>query len=222
MSGWDADRYQRQFGFVSAMAGGVLELLDASPGEVVLDLGCGTGELAARIAATGARVIGLDSDPAMVDAAARRLGAENTMLADGHDFRLPAPVDAVFSNAALHWMPRPGEVVGRVRAAVRPGGRFVAEMGGAGNIAEILAAVGAALADWLEMFGGSLTAEIPAALLPQVLARVDELAAPRLRRGGEWFADYWRLRFLAIADPPATGRVEYPPGRRRGWSEPLR
>ena len=272
MSGWDADRYQRQFGFVSAMAGGVLELLDASPGEVVLDFGCGTGELAARIAATGARVIGLDSDPAMVAAAARRLGAENTMLADGHDFRLPEPVDAVFSNAALHWMARPGEVVGCVRAALRPGGRFVAEMGGAANIAEILAAVGAALAeaglpepaspwyfptpaqqaallegagfrvarmeyfprptpladcpdglaDWLEMFGGSLTAEVPAALLPQVLDRVNELAAPRLRHGGEWFADYWRLRFLAVADPPATGRVEYPPGRRRGWSELLR
>jgi len=161
MSGWDADRYQRQFGFVSAMADGVLELLDA-----------------------------------------------------------------VFSNAALHWMPRPGEVVGRVRAAVRPGGRFVAEMGGAGNIAEILAAVGAALAEaglpepaspWYFP-----TPAQQAALLPRVLARVDELAAPRLRCGGEWFADYWRLRFLAIADPPATGRVEYPPGRRRGWSEPLR
>jgi prepilin-type processing-associated H-X9-DG protein len=147
MSGWDADRYQRQFGFVSAMAGGVLELLDASPGEVVLDLGCGTGELAARIAATGARVIGLDSDPAMVAAAARRLGEANILLADGHAFRLPEPVDAVFSNAALHWMPRPGQVVGCVRAALRPGGRFVAEMGGAGNVAEILAAVGAALGE---------------------------------------------------------------------------
>jgi SAM-dependent methyltransferase len=147
VSGWDADRYQRQFGFVSAMAGGVLELLDAAPGEVVLDLGCGTGELAARIAASGARVIGLDSDPAMVAAAARRLGQANTLLADGHDFRLPEPVDAVFSNAALHWMPRPGEVVGRVRAALRPGGRFVAEMGGAGNIQAILDAVGAALAE---------------------------------------------------------------------------
>src|SRR4029450_10272917 len=65
-------------------------------------------------------------------------------------------------------------------------------------------------ADWLEMFGRRLTAEVPAALLPQVLARVNELAAPRLRRGGEWFADYWRLRFLAIADPPATGPRRVP------------
>ena len=244
------------------MSGGGLELLDASRGEVVLDLGCGTGELAARIAATGARVIGLDSDPAMVAAAARRLGAEHTMLADGHDFRLPEPVDAVFSNAALYWMARPGEVVGCVRGALRPGGRFVAEMGGAGNIAEILAAVGAALAeaglpepaspwyfptpaqqaallegagfrvarmeyfprptpladcpdglaDGLEMFGGARTAEVPAALLPQVLARVNELAAPRLRRGGEWFADYWRRRFLAIADPPPPGPRRVPAG----------
>ena len=262
MSGWDTDRYQRQFGFVSAMAGGVVELLDAAPGEVVLDLGCGTGELAARIAATGARVIGLDSDPAMVAAAARRLGEANTLLADGPDFRLPGPVDAVFSNAALHWMPRPAEVVGCVRAALRPGGRFVAELGGAGNIAEVLAAVAVALAeaglpepanpwyfptpaqqaalleeagfrvarmeyfprptpladcpgglaDWLEMFGRSLTAEVPAALLPQVLARVNQLAAPRLRRGGEWFADYWRLRFMAVADPPATGPRRVPAG----------
>jgi trans-aconitate methyltransferase len=250
VTGWDADRYQRQFGFVSSLADGLLELLGASRGEVVLDLGCGTGELAARIAAAGARVIGLDSDPAMVAAAARRLGEENTLLADGHAFRLPEPVDAVFSNAALHWMPRPGEVVGCVRAALRPGGRFVAEMGGAGNIQAILDAVGAALAeaglpepaspwyfptparqaalleaagfrvarmeyfprptpladcpggvaDWLEMFGGSLTAEVPAARRAAVLRRVNELAAPALRRDGEWLADYWRLRFVAFAE----------------------
>ena len=226
MSGWDADRYQRQFGFVSAMAGGVLELLDASSGEVVLDLGCGTGELAVRIAATGARVIGLDSDPAMVAAAARRLGPANTLLADAHAFRLPEPVDAVFSNAALHWMPRPGEVVACVRAALRPGGRFVAEMGGAGNIAEILAAVGAALAEaglpepaspWYFPTPAQQAALLEGAgfrvaRMAQVLARVNELAAPRLRRGGEWFADYWRLRFLAIADPPATGPRRVPAG----------
>ena len=151
-----------------------------------------------------------------------------------------------------------------VRAALRPGGRFVAEMGGAGNIAEILAAVGAALAeaglpepaspwyfptpaqqaallegagfrvarmeyfprptpladcpdglaDWLEMFGRSLTAGVPADRLPRVLARVNELAAPRprLRRDGEWFADYWRLRFVAVADPPAAGPRRVPAG----------
>jgi SAM-dependent methyltransferase len=254
VSGWDAGRYQRQFGYVSALAGGVLELLAASPGEVVLDLGCGTGELAARIAASGARVIALDSDPSMVAAAARRVGEANTLLADAHAFSLPEPVDAVFSNAALHWMPRPGEVVRRVRVALRPGGRFVAEMGGAGNIQAILDAVGAAVAEaglpppaspwyfptparqaalleeagfrvarlehfprptplgdppdglagWLEMFGRSLTAEVPAARLPAVVARVNELAAPRLWRDGQWFADYWRLRFLAVAGAPGA------------------
>ena len=142
MSGWDADRYQRQFGFVSAFGGDVLDLLDPAPGETVLDLGCGTGELAAELQRPGARVLALDSDPAMVAAARRRLGDDRVLLADGHDFTLPEPVDAVFSNAALHWMPRPAEVIGRVRAALRPGGRFVAELGGAGNIDAILEALG--------------------------------------------------------------------------------
>ena len=247
--GWDADRYQRQFGFVSGMAGDLVELLGPRPGEVVLDLGCGTGELAASIAAAGARVWALDSDPAMVAAARGRLGDDRVLLADGHAFALPEPVDAVFSNAALHWMPRPAEVIGRVRAALRPGGRFVAELGGAGNIEAILEALGTAmaeagvpapecpwyfptpgqyatlleaggfrvarmehfprptplaggsegLADWFRMFGGQLTAQVPAAELPGVLARAGELAAPRLRRDGRWVADYWRLRFVAVA-----------------------
>src|SRR5215218_833230 len=121
-NGWDADRYQRQFGFVSAMAGDLVELLDPRPGETVLDLGCGTGELAAEIQGRGARVWALDADPAMVAAARERLGADRVLLADGHAFTLPEPVDAVFSNAALHWMPRPSEVIARVRAALRPGG----------------------------------------------------------------------------------------------------
>jgi trans-aconitate methyltransferase len=252
--GWDADRYQRQFGFVSGLAGDLVELLDPRPGEVVLDLGCGTGELAASIAATGARVLALDSDPAMVAAARRRLGGDRVLLADGHAFSLPEPVDAVFSNAALHWMPRPAEVVGRVRAALRPGGRFVAELGGAGNIDAILGALATAmaeaglptpacpwyfptpgqyatlleaggfrvarmehfprptplaggrdgLADWFTMFGGQLTAAVPPARLPDIMARAEELAAPRLRRGGRWVADYWRLRFVAVAGENAA------------------
>jgi trans-aconitate methyltransferase len=248
-AGWDADRYQRQFGFVSGMAGDLVEVLGPRPGEVVLDLGCGTGELAAAIAATGARVLALDSDPAMVAAARRRLRDDRVLLADGHAFTLAEPVDAVFSNAALHWMPRPAQVIGRVRAALRPGGRFVAELGGSGNIDAILDALGAALAeaglpapacpwyfptpaqyatlleaggfrvammehfprptplaggpaglaDWFAMFGGQLTATVPAAALPGVVARAGELASPRLRRGDGWVADYWRLRFVAVA-----------------------
>jgi trans-aconitate methyltransferase len=250
-AGWDADRYQRQFGFVSAMAGDLVELLGPRPGGVVVDLGCGTGELAAEIQARGARVLGLDSDPAMVAAARRRLGQDRVLLADGHAFSLPEPVDAVFSNAALHWMPRPAEVIGRVGVALRRGGRFVAELGGAGNIQGILDALGAAmaeaglpepacpwyfptpgqyatlleaggfrvarmehfprptplaggpdgLADWVRMFGGQLTAAVPPDRLPDIVARAEELAAPRLRRDGRWVADYWRLRFLAVAEP---------------------
>ena len=248
-AGWDADRYQRQFGFVSGMAGDLVELLGPRPGELVLDLGCGTGELAVAIAATGARVLALDSDPAMVAAARRRLGEDQALLADGHVFSLPEPVDAVFSNAALHWMPRPAEVIGRVRAALRPGGRFVAELGGAGNIDAILDALGTAmaeaglptpacpwyfptpaqyatlleaggfrvammehfprptplgggpagLADWFAMFGGQLTAPVPAAALAGVVARAGGLAAPQLRDDDGWVADYWRLRFVAVA-----------------------
>jgi SAM-dependent methyltransferase len=249
-AGWDADRYQRQFGFVSALATDLLVLLDPRPGETVLDLGCGTGELAAAIAATGARVWALDSDPAMVAAARRRLGGDRVLLADAHHVRLPEPVDAVFSNAALHWMPRPAEVIASVHAALRPGGRFVAELGGAGNIAAILDAFAAALAeqglpqppcpwffptpgryaglleaggfrlarmehfprptpleggdralaDWMAMFGRSLTAAVPPDRLGGVLARMTALAAPRLRRHGRFVADYWRLRFLAVAE----------------------
>jgi trans-aconitate methyltransferase len=254
MSTWDADRYQRQFGFVSTFGGDVLELLDPAPGETVLDLGCGTGELAAELQRRGTRVLALDSDPAMVAAARRRLGDDRVLLADGHDFTLPEPVDAVFSNAALHWMPGPAAVAGQVRAALRPGGRFVAELGGAGNIGAILEALGAALgeaglpgpaspwyfptpaqyatvleaagfrvarmehfprptpldggpdglADWLAMFGGSLTAAVPAALRERVVARTCELAAPRLWRDDRFVADYWRLRFLAVATDDAA------------------
>jgi trans-aconitate methyltransferase len=138
---WDTAAYDRDFAFVSAYGAELLEWLRAEPGETVLDLGCGTGELAARVAAAGATVIGIDSDPAMIEAARRRLPDAELRVADGHDFAVDEPVDAVFSNAALHWMPAAVEVLGCVSDALRTGGRFVAEMGASGNVATVTAAV---------------------------------------------------------------------------------
>ena len=139
--GWDTRAYDRDFAFVSAYGAELLDWLDAQAGETILDLGCGTGELAAKIAGTGATVIGIDSDPAMIDAARQRLPDADLRVADAHDFTVERPVDAVFSNAALHWMPSSVEVLGCVSDALRDGGRFVAEMGATGNVAAVTGAV---------------------------------------------------------------------------------
>lgn len=138
---WDTRTYDRDFAFVAAYGAELLDWLQARPGETVLDLGCGTGELAARIAESGATVIGIDSDPSMIAAARERLPDAELRVADGHDFAVEEPVDAVFSNAALHWMPAAVEVLGCVSDALRHGGRFVAEMGAKGNVATVMSAV---------------------------------------------------------------------------------
>lgn len=138
---WDTATYDRDFGFVAAYGVELLEWLDLQADETVLDLGCGTGQLTAQLAATGATVIGIDSDPTMIEAARSRLPDADLRVADGHDFAVDEAVDAVFSNAALHWMPAPVEVLGCVSDAMRDGARFVAEMGATGNVATVLSAV---------------------------------------------------------------------------------
>jgi trans-aconitate methyltransferase len=140
-AGWDTAVYDRDFAFVSAYGAELLDWLEPQPGESVLDLGCGTGVLTARIAETGATVTGIDSDPTMIAAARTRLPGADLRVADAHDFVVDDPVDAVFSNAALHWMPAPVEVLGCVTDALRAGGRFVAEMGATGNVATVTEAV---------------------------------------------------------------------------------
>jgi len=140
---WDAKAYAATGRFVADLAGGVVELLAAQAGEAILDLGCGDGALTEKIAATGAVVIGVDASPGMVAAArARGLNVhEVSASAMGFD----GEFDAVFSNAALHWMPDAEAVIAGVHRALKPGGRFVAEMGGHGNIAAIRTALQAVL-----------------------------------------------------------------------------
>jgi len=142
---WDAARYQDHHSFVWRYGASLLELLNPRPGERILDVGCGTGQLTAEIAQSGAQVIGLDSSADML-ADARRNFPELTFVsgnASGFDF--PEPFDAVFSNAVLHWVKDADGAAASIVRALRPGGRFVAEFGGKGNIAIVLAALRAVL-----------------------------------------------------------------------------
>lgn len=141
---WNATRYDEAFAFVPAMGAAVLELLDPQPGERILDLGCGSGELTAQIAARGAQVVGVDSSPEMIERARARFPDLDLQLADGHELEVARPFDAVFSNAALHWMTDPDAVLAAVRSALVDGGRFVAEMGAAGNVGQLISALRAA------------------------------------------------------------------------------
>lgn len=136
---WDPDRYSRDVGFVAALGEPLIELLSPRPGERILDLGCGDGALTEKLAAHGATVVGVDSSREQVDAAIRR--GLTAFVVDGHDLNFGAEFDAVISNAALHWMKRPDAVLAGVASALVPGGRFVGEMGGAGNVARIVAGI---------------------------------------------------------------------------------
>jgi len=139
-SKWDAGLYDEKHSFVWKMAAGLLELLDAKPGERILDVGCGTGHLAAQIAATGAQVSGIDRSAEMIQQARAAHPSLQFEVADAREFAFAQPFDAVFSNATLHWIREPERVVTAIAFALRPGGRFVTEFGGKGNVAALVAA----------------------------------------------------------------------------------
>ena len=134
-SRWSASDYARNAAFVPALGDAVLQLLGPQPGELILDVGCGDGALTQKIAAAGANVIGLDSSPEMVEAARARGIDAFVADAEGMELSRFGQFDAVFSNAALHWMLDPDAVATGIFEALKPGGRFVGEMGGEGNLA---------------------------------------------------------------------------------------
>jgi trans-aconitate methyltransferase len=153
---WNPDTYARNARFVSDLGAGVFELLAPQPGEQILDLGCGDGALTEKLVAAGCRVIAIDSSAEQIGAArARGLDARR-----GRAETLPfkGEFDAVFSNAVLHWIPDAPAVIASVYRALKPGGRFVAELGGAGCVQTVRLALidaanrrgldGAALDPW--------------------------------------------------------------------------
>jgi SAM-dependent methyltransferase len=140
---WSARRYAETAHFVPELGTPVLELLAPCAGERILDLGCGDGVLTEKIVAAGADVVAVDAAPDMV-AAARARGIDARVMA-GQSLTFEDEFDAVFSNAALHWMHPPDAVLAGVRRSLKPRGRFVGEMGGHNNTAAIIVALSAVL-----------------------------------------------------------------------------
>ena len=140
---WDPDHYQKHAGYVPELGQSILERLAPMSGERILDLGCGDGALTVKLIEASADVVAVDASPDMV-AAARRRGIDARVM-NGETLEFTKEFDAVFSNAALHWMRDAAAVLRGVFRALRPGGRFVAEAGGHGNVAAIHTALRAVL-----------------------------------------------------------------------------
>jgi trans-aconitate methyltransferase len=140
---WDPERYARNARFVADLGMPVVELLAPKAGERILDLGCGDGALTEKLVALGCAVVGVDGSAEQI-AAARTRGLDAQVM-DGQRLNFENEFDAVFSNAAMHWMRRADDVIAGVWRALKPGGRFVAEFGGHGCVATIACALIAAL-----------------------------------------------------------------------------
>jgi trans-aconitate methyltransferase len=241
---WNVGDYQKFASFVPQLGQPLLDLLQPEKGEAVLDLGCGDGALTEKLAEAGCVVTAVDSSPEMVAAAcARGLDAHGV---DARELTFDRQFDAVFSNAVLHWVKEPEKAVAGVFRALKPGGRFVAEFGGKGNVRTIedalitvVASRGAdgralspwyypapeeykailerqgfvvdtialiprptplpnGMAGWLKTFAGPFLKPFPPAMHAGILEEAEALMKPVLcDAGGNWHADYVRLRLRA-------------------------
>lgn len=138
---WEPTLYDEKHSFVWKLGASVIDLLAPQAGERILDVGCGTGQLTARIAAAGAIVVGLDDSEAMIDEARRLYPQLEFRQADAHDFQVDEPFDGVFSNAALHWIKEPSKVVKCIARSLKANGRLAVEFGGQGNVRHLTEAI---------------------------------------------------------------------------------
>ena len=249
-TGWNAGLYDDKFSFIWEYGSNLVDLLDPKPGERILDLGCGTGHLTQVIAQRGCDVVGIDHSGAMIEQARANYPDMRFEVADASAFTFDEPFDAVFSNAVLHWVRDAEGAVSCMSAALKPGGRFVAEFGGKGNVRQIVDTTLAVLNEsgytnrearnpwffpsigtyagmlerhgfetrsavlfdrptlldggadglalWLEMFGDSFFAGISSPERKRIVAAIEDRLRPALFRDGAWYADYVRLRVLAL------------------------
>jgi|ERR1700685_1164282 len=247
---WNPELYEARHAFVWQYGESVIELLDPKPGEKVLDLGCGPGQLTQKIADRGAEVIGLDASPEMIGQARQNFPHLKFVLQDAAAMQFDGEFDAVFSNAALHWILDAQSVAKAIARALRSKGRFVAELGGKGNIAQIERAIETVAAryyasnvpqrrtfypsvgeyaglleacglevrmaqlfdratplqgaqgmeDWIRQFKWYFFDSLPAREAEQALRETVEALRASLFCEDQWFADYRRLRIVAVKD----------------------
>lgn len=244
---WDTKLYESKHAFVWQYGADVVELLSPAPHERILDLGCGTGQLTAKIALAGCEVLGIDQDAAMIEKARQNYPDLSFAIADAKNFQVEGQFDAVFSNAVLHWIPESDAVIRCVYQALKPGGRFVVEFGGKGNIQAIAKALtsvdtlgyasqtispwyfpsigeyatqleqqgfdvtyavlldrptalegNAGMRNWIEMFASRLLEKLSSQQQTEVIQAIEDQLKPTLYRDGKWWADYRRIRTVAI------------------------
>lgn len=133
---WNVKDYNVNASYVSEYGQGILELLSPQPEESILDLGCGDGKLTEKISLSGCHVIGIDSSEAMICEAQKR--GIDAKVSSSEEIDYQNQFDAVFSNAALHWMKDANSVIRNVYRSLKPGGRFCAELGGINNVNTIV------------------------------------------------------------------------------------
>jgi trans-aconitate 2-methyltransferase len=168
---WNAPSYERVSAPLEAMGREVLDRLDLAGDERVLDAGCGTGRVTAALVERlpDGEVVAVDGSQAMVEETRARLGdGVEAFAVDLLELELDRPVDAILSTATFHWIGDHDRLFARLRAALKPGGRLVAQCGGAGNVASVEAAIAAvghpALDGWAGPWNFATTRETKARL----------------------------------------------------------
>ncbi|WEK54838.1 MAG: methyltransferase domain-containing protein [Candidatus Cohnella colombiensis] len=173
---WEATAYDQTMRFVSDYGLDLFKWLNPQQGESIVDFGCGTGDLASQIAGSGAEVLGVDISPEMVQRAREKYPLLRFECADGMSWTPTQTYDAVFSNAALHWMKDAEAAVETMTKCLRKGGRLVVEFGGYRNIQSIIDAMQATLEN---------SGRMDAFVNPWYFPKVGEYAAILERHGME-------------------------------------
>jgi trans-aconitate methyltransferase len=184
---WNSDLYQSTHSYVWNYGRDLLRLLDAKAGERILDVGCGTGQLTAEAAQRGAEMIGVDASPEMIVTARNNFPQVRFEVADATALTFSNEFDAVMSNAALHWIRDQGVAIASVARALKPGGRFVFEMGGHRNLRQTMAAGCMAMR--------ALGVDNPESRIPWYFPSIGEYA-PQLESAG------FEIRFAALIERP--------------------